>query len=313
MSQFRVPRLDVRHVAMLHAIERSGTAAGAAEQLGVTPSAVTHRLREAERRLGLALTMRTGNGLRLTVAGMRLALAGERVVDELLRAELDAERIGRGVTSIVRLGMGTYSVFHWLPSFLGQLATVDPGMQVDIVGEAALRPLDLLLQGQVDVLVLPGEVATRGVTAVPLFVDELVCVMAPGHRLAGRAFIHAADLTAETHLTYSTVVQAGFEYDRFLRPEGHYPTRLVTVTLPEVVVELVAAGLGISILSRWAVGPRLEGGELVAARLTPRGLPLPWHVATRASESEDSPAAACARVLGAWGTHVAAPGNAAQG
>ena len=48
MSQYRVPRLDVRHVAMLHAIERTGTAAAAAEQLGVTPSAVTDLVHREE-------------------------------------------------------------------------------------------------------------------------------------------------------------------------------------------------------------------------------------------------------------------------
>lgn len=300
MSQYQAPRLDIGHLAVLHVIARWGSAAAAAEQLKLTPSAITHRIREAERRLGLSLTVRFGNRLRLTVAGERLAQSAERVVDEMLRAELDAERIGRGVTSIVRFGMGTYSFFHWLPSFLRHLTTIDAGMQVDVIGEAARQPLELLHGGMVDILLLPGAGAAKGVASFPLFADELVCVMAPGHRLAGRDYVHASDLTAETHLSYSAVAQSGFEYDSFLRPEGHYPARLITMASPEAIVELVAAGLGISILARWAVEPRLRSGELVAARLTATGLPLRWHIMLRETEAEDAPAASCARALLSW-------------
>jgi LysR family transcriptional regulator, regulator for metE and metH len=304
MSQYISPRLDMGHIAVLNAIARWGTAAAAAEHLKLTPSAITHRIREAERRLGLRLTLRFGNRLRLTVAGQRLAQSAERVVDEMLRAELDAERIGRGVTSIVRLGMGTYSFFHWLPSFLRHLTRIDAGMQVDVIGEAARQPLELLHEGMVDTLLLPGSGATKGVTSYPLFVDELVCVMAPNHHLAERKFVHASDLTAETHLSYSAIAQTGFEYDSFLRPEGLYPARLITVASPEAIIELVVAGLGISILARWAVEPRLRSGELVAAQLTANGLPLRWHVIVRQTEAEDAPAARCARALLNWGSIV---------
>lgn len=300
MLQYQIPRLELRHLTILQAISRWGTVAAAAEQLRVTSSAVTHRMREAERRLGCRLTLRHGNRIRLTVAGERLAQSAERVIDEMLRAELDAGRIGHDVKSIVRLGMATYSFFHWLPSFLAFLTGVESGMHVDVVGEVTHQPLQPLHDGAVDILLLPGQHTDKGVTSFPLFVDELVCVMAANHRCAGRDFIVPEDLTAETHLTYSAVVQAGFEYDMFMRPAGHYPARLVTVSLPEAVLELVAAGLGVSILARWAVEPRLQSGKVVASRLTANGLPIPWFVAIRAHEAPDSPTAVCARAILEW-------------
>lgn len=304
MAQHQIPRLGIRHLTILQAISRWGTVAAAAEQLKVTPSAVTHRMREAERRLGCRLTGRHGNRVRLTVAGERLALSAERVIDEMLRAELDAGRIGRDVKSIVRLGMGIYTFFHWLPSLLGHLSKVHDGMQLDVVSDATYEPLRQLQDGAVDILLLPGEHQGKGTTLFPLFTDELVCVMAKTHRWAGRDSIMAEDLTAETHLTYSAVEQAGFEYDQFMRPAGHYPARLVTISQPEAVLELVSAGLGISILARWAVEPRLEAGKIVAARLTPKGLPVRWQVAIRDTEPADSPATQCARAILDWGARL---------
>ena len=300
ISQYQLPHLELRHIAVLHAIRRFGTAAEAANQLNLTPSAITHRIREAERRLGLTLTMRIANRLHLTTVGERLAESAERTIDEMLRAELDAERIGRGVTSIVRLGMGTYSFFHWLPSFLGYLASVNRGMQLDIDGGNARQPLTPLKEGKVDIHLQLGPVAGRDVTSQALFTDELVCIVSPQHQLAGRDFIRAADLAGETHFTYSAISEEGFEYDRFLRLERHYPSRLVTVASPEAIVELVSAGLGISILARWAVEPPLAKKELVALGLGENGLQLQWHLVMRDTEAEDSPAAQCARILLDW-------------
>lgn len=300
ISQYQLPHLELRHIAALHAIGRFGTAAEAADQLSLTPSAITHRIREAERRLGLTLTLRIANRLHLTTVGERLAESAERTIDEMLRAELDAERIGRGVTSIVRLGMGTYRFFHWLPSFLGYLANVDPGMQLDIDGGNARQPLTPLKEGKVDIHLQLGAVAGRDVTSQSLFTDELVCIVSPQHPLAGRDFIRAADLAGETHFTYSAISEKGFEYDRFLRLESYYPSRLVTVASPEAIVELVSAGLGISILARWAVKPQLAKKELVALGLGENGLQLQWHLVMRDTEAEDSPAAQCAQILLDW-------------
>ena len=48
MAQHQQPKLEARHYILLQAIHRLGSMSAAADQLGVTPSAVTHRIREAE-------------------------------------------------------------------------------------------------------------------------------------------------------------------------------------------------------------------------------------------------------------------------
>ncbi len=301
MAQSQIPKLEARHYILLQAISRLGSMSAAADQLGVTPSAVTHRIREAERRLGVALTARIGSQVQLTVSGQRLAQSADRALDELFRAELDAERIGRGAGSIVRLCMATYSFFHWLPAFLGRLAAIDPSLQIEIIGETTREPLRLLHDDAVDVVLIPGPLREeKRVAFFPMRRDELICVTAAAHRLASKSFVEADDLTAETHLTYSAIVTEGFEYDRFFRPAGRYPARLVPLAVPEAVQELVAANLGISILSKWAALPRLQRGEIAGLRLTADGIDLDWHVAIRQSDAASSPAAVCATALAQW-------------
>ncbi len=302
MAQNTHPKLEARHYILLQAIKQLGNMSAAAARLGVTPSAVTHRIREAERRLGVPLTARLGTQLHLTLAAQRLAEAADRALDEMFRAEFDAARIGkRGGGAVVRLGMATYNFFHWLPAFLKNMTAVDRDLQVEIVGHGAGEWLQLLQDNSVDVMLVPGPPRPkRGVTFLPLRRDELICITAASHPLASRRFIEAGDLTAETHLTYSSVVTEGFEYDRFFRPAGRYPARLVPLAVPEVVQELVAANLGISILSRWAAEPRLKRNEIAGIRLTKKGVDLQWQVAIRENEENNSPVAACAKTLLRW-------------
>ncbi len=301
MAQHHTPRLEARHYILLQSINRFGTMSAAADQLGITPSAVTHRIREAERRLGISLTTRIGSQVQLTVSGQRLAQSADRALDELYRAELDAARIGRGVGPTVRLCMGTYSFFHWLPSFLSNLAAIDPSLQVEIIGETPSEPLRLLNEDAVDVALIPGPLREeKRVKFLQMQCDELICITAASHPLASKCFIEASDLTAETHLTYSAVVTEGFEYERFFRPAGRYPARLVPLAVPEAVQELVAANLGISILSKWAALPRLKRKEIAGIRLTKSGIALDWHAAIRQSDAASGPTAICAAALERW-------------
>ncbi len=294
------PSLEVRHLRMLVAIAEAGSVSDAADALAVTPSALTHRIREAERRLGLALYSRVRGRLRPTPAGEGLRQAAERLLADLDRAEADARAVGGGVGHVVRLGIGFYTAYHWLPQFLHRLSGVAPDVQVEIVADAARRPLDMLLEGGIDVAIVSGDPTGTGVEGVRLFTDELVAIMTPGHALAGRAHIVAEDLVDEDYITYSRTAMPGHEYDRLMRPANVYPRRWASVELPEAIAELVSAGFGVSILAHWAVAPHIRWGRLAHARVTADGLPIEWYAALRAADDAAAPARAVARVLAEW-------------
>ena len=136
------PRLDVRHLAMLRAIAETGSVTRAADTLGVTQSALTHRIREAERRLGTPLFGRVGHRLYLTPAGERLYSTAVFVIADLERAESDVRVLTEQQRTVVRLGQGTYSRFHWYPDFVQTLN--EPDIELDIVALTA------------DALTMPG-------------------------------------------------------------------------------------------------------------------------------------------------------------
>jgi len=294
------PRLDVRHLRMLVAIDEAHGVAPAADLLGITASALTHRIREAERRLGVSLYDRVKGRLRPTPAGDALRQSAERLLTDLDRAEAAARASIGGAEHVVRLGIGFYTAYHWLPSFLRRLRLVEPDLDIEIVASAARRPLDMLADGGIDLAIMSGEPTHTGIMGLRLFGDEQVAIMAPDHRLAGRPYVVAEDFVDEDYLSYSRTIMPGHEHDRLFTPAGVHARRYVNVELPEAIIELVAAGFGVSILARWVVAPHAAWGSVAVARLTAEGIDVDWYGALRESDGADSPGHRLARALAAW-------------
>ncbi len=119
-------QLDLRHYETIVAIVEHGTMTAAARDLHSTQSTLSHRLAEAERRLGVRLFDR-GRSRRLTPtrAGLATHQAASRALDELGRNERVLLSDRSEITSLVRIGVGSYDCFHWYPAVLVRLPSFD--------------------------------------------------------------------------------------------------------------------------------------------------------------------------------------------
>ncbi len=295
------PLLDLRHYQMIVTLAKTPRVTDAAEELGVTPSALSHRIREAERRLGVPLFSRSHKRLRMTAAAESLAQVADRLIAELVRAEHDAERMGHGVRHVVRLAVEAYSSYHWLPAFLRHLQQVIPDVGIQVVAGAAKSPLESLADHTVDLIILSGQNAATRLETFHLFDDELLFIMAPTHRLAERPHIEGVDIVGEDFITYTRVPEPDREYAKLFRPNDTYPNWTETVELPEAIVEMVAAGLGTSVLAGWAVGGAIKAGRIIGNRVGAEGVSVPWYAVIRPDNaSEDQVTREVAKTLAAW-------------
>ncbi|MEH6471097.1 MAG: LysR substrate-binding domain-containing protein [Halopseudomonas sp.] len=293
-------RLDIKHWQMLKAIDEAGTLRKAAYVLGITQSALSHRLAEAERRLGGLLFEREGRRLRQTSAGRAMTQTANQIIPALQRAEFDFQQMANNETTVVRFGVAAYSCYHWLPSFLKVMSKNEPGIQLELVASATQNPLLNLQEGTVDVVLAPGHLAIPGIDSIPVFKDELVLVTHSNHALATKQFIEATDLEGEDYLTYSKSAQPGFEYERFIRPSGVVPHLVTVVEVTDAIVELIAAGFGVSILSRWAVQSAIKNESISAVSLGESKLDLGWSALVRESEPTSAAPRVVSRRLAEW-------------
>ncbi len=296
-----IPRLGIHHLALIVALAETGGVAAAAVRLGITQSAASHRLREAERRLGAALVRRGPSGVTLTADGERLRAFADRSLGELSRLEQEIESAHGSGRQLVRMGQATYSRYHWLPAFLAYLEHREPELIVDLSGRATARPLASLLEGAVDVSTIYGRpTMSKHFAWYRLGSDPLVAVMAPDHALAGIPYFDSALLEDQRLYTYPLATEPGFEWEALLGSPTVPFRRLTPMPTPEAVIDLVRAGFGVCLFSRWAIEPELADGTLIAKPVGPEGLTLEWWAVMRAEDAGDTPASRLVRAMQGW-------------
>lgn len=177
-------------LAWLKAFEAAGrhqSFRGAAEELNVTPSVISHHVRSLERRLGRPLFHRTGNSVQLTEEGDRYLARISAGFVELARA---AETLGApALTHRLTIGAFPFLVSEVLLPHLGELRALLPGMSIAVVSETHLDRLTHTDPGQrVDAIIRYGDGRFTGCSARKLTDVELVLVGAPGRLPAGTRF-----------------------------------------------------------------------------------------------------------------------------
>ena len=120
----------------------------AAEELGVTPGAVSHQIRQLEERLGIKLIRRVGNGIVLTRAAERALPDITRGFDALISGmtRLRSERRAETFTISVDISFAS----QWLAPHLNRVRDVLPNLDVRIVSPV---PLDTMLEEAVDLAI----------------------------------------------------------------------------------------------------------------------------------------------------------------
>jgi len=275
-----MPRhLEVRHLRLIETVAREGGITKAAHRLHLTQSALSHQLRDIEEKLGIRLFIRLNKRMLLTQAGERLLTAAPLVLDELRRAEEDIRQIALHREGLLRISTECYTCYHWLPAVLKPFQEVFPRIEVRIVAEATRRPVEALLDGRLDLAVISTAMRNRNLTFKPLFRDELVVIASPEHRLASRPYVTAKDLAEEHLLVYALPNEELTVFQKVLVPAGVKPRQVSRVELTEAIIEMVKAGLGVSVMAGWAVAPSVEAGRLRALPLTARGLHRQWSAA----------------------------------
>ena len=281
------PVLDIRHLQMIAALAQTPRVTDAAELLRITPSALSHRIKEVERRLDIPLFLRVNKRLRPTPAADYLAQVANRLLSDLSRAEDDVRKMAGGLRHVVRIAVESYSAYHWLPAFVRRLRDANVDVGIEVVAAASRNSLASLHDEAVDLIIVAGEVNRAGIELWHLFDDQLRFIMSPQHRLAGKSVIEGSDIVGEDFITYTRVPEPDREYARLFRPSNAYPNWTETVEVPEAIVEMVAAGLGTSVLAGWAVDNAVKSKRIVAAQVGEAGISLPWYAAIRSGASDD--------------------------
>lgn len=246
--------MDLRRITYFTRIAELGNMTRAAESLGVAQPALSQQIAGLEQDLGTRLFSRSTGGMRLTSAGevfYRHATALLRQMDHAVASVRDDALRPTG-----RVALG-------LPGSTSKILAIDllerlrahPGITLEIVERPSAELPALVLNGRLDMAIAVDATQLRGVHVAPLILEEL-CVFT-AETLAPRDHISLAEIAAQPLVLPSLPSTIRQRVDAAFLEARLRLSLLAEISSTDLLVRVVGAGLG------WTILPRSAGGELI--------------------------------------------------
>ena len=254
--------MNLRHLAVFHAVAREGSISGAARALRIAQPAVSRQLRLLEASLGVALVDRQPRGIRLTEAGRVLADDARRIFSLVRRAEQTMRDFRDMAAGSLHLGASTTIANHFLPPVLGRFRRLHEGVDIRLqVGNTEMVH-GLLLNDEVALGFTEGFVEHPELESIVFMRDELLLVARPDHPLARRGRIAVDELRAFGLVLREQGSGTRAVLERHLRAAGVEARPVMELGSTAAVKSAVLDGVGAGVISCMAVRSELEDGRL---------------------------------------------------
>ena len=252
--------LDLRRLRVLRAVVRTGSVRAAAEQLGYTPSAISQHVTALERETGAVLLERAGRGVRPTDAAQLLADVADDVLDRLADAEAALAALRAGRTGRVHLTSFPSAGAALVPPAVAAFRRSHPDIELVLGVAEPDEALPALRAGDVDVAVVvepfaPADAPVDDLVRAHLLVDPYAVLLPADHPLAVDPDVDLADLAGLAWVgTSSAPGHCQQAVNDACRAAGFSPTYAVQADEYPATQGFVAAGLGVALVPRMALG-----------------------------------------------------------
>jgi LysR family transcriptional regulator, regulator for metE and metH len=273
--------IEFRHLRTIRAIHQAGGLAKAADILNMTQSALSHQVAGLEDQAGVELFVRRSKPMRLSAAGLRMLRLAERILPEIDALADEFRALRSGKTGRLHIAIECHACFEWLFPVLEQFRHAWPDVDVDIRAGLAFEALPALNREEVDLVISSDPIAMDGVTFNPLFDYHPVFVGAANSPLAQKPYIGADDFRDQMLITYPVSRDRLDVFSELLTPARVEPRGVRQVELTAVILMLVAAGRGVSVLPDWVLRDIKSNADYITRPLGPGTITKRLYAATR--------------------------------
>ncbi|MGF1463757.1 MAG: transcriptional regulator GcvA [Maricaulaceae bacterium] len=262
MSRRRLPPLNA--LRAFEAAARHMNFTRAAEELSVTPGAISQQIKLLEEHVGATLFQRAGRGLTVSEAGRAALPAIRDGFDRLAEgAALMRKPVRRG-----RLAVSSAPSFaaKWLAPRLADFHALRPDVEIWVSADTALVDFDA---DDVDIAVRYGAGGYPGLVSERLLSETVLPVCAPGLPSGDPPLVRPGDLAGHAllHDGSPEVDPSCPDWDAWLKARGVKGVdaqRGPRFNQSSLVIEAAVAGRGVALAKRSLAQADLEAGRLVA-------------------------------------------------
>ncbi len=260
-------QIPFRSIIVFHAVARAGSVSRAADELRVTPSAVSQQIQALELHLGTALTLKVGRNITLTEAGERYFQMVGREIEHITDVTHHVRGFRSAMTLTVRAAPSVAS--KWLLPRLHTFVDANPDIELRLDGTNETTDFD---KENVDIQIRHGDGVWPGLFVESLGKERFFPLSSPA--LLPEASLTAAALT-EHRLVHS--VKSQMQWPRWFAEAGVEPEQRwqrVLFDRSHTAIDAAVAGIGIALESELLAWRELRDGSLVCPVIDPPAIAL---------------------------------------
>ena len=257
-------QLNIRQVEAFRAVITLGSMTKAAELLGISQPAVSRLMTDFQQAVGFKLFRRLRNSIEPTDDARRLC-------EQVDRLFVGLEELGEQIQAIKNLTTGTVSIAAMglyangvLPDIIGRFRLRHPGVAVRLDSLPQDRVAEWVASRRSDIGFATMPVSNASIPVRELLSRPVLCVFPAGHELESHDVIRAEHLAGHSFISFPRGTPFRFEIDTLFEQRNVGRVMMIEATTHEAVCNLVAAGLGVSIVSPFS--PHLRRNPLLEYR-----------------------------------------------
>jgi DNA-binding transcriptional LysR family regulator len=261
---------------------KSFTRAG--EAMLLSQPTISEHIRSLEEELGQKLVDRLGREVEVTPAGRVLYGYARKIMQTRHEAVQAMEQYSGKLVGRILLGCGTIPGTYILPELIGRFRAQYPSIKATLSISSSRIISRKVLEGELEFGVVGARWNNSGLSWREIFSDELTLAVHPVHPWALKETVSIQDVIHEPFIMREPESGTRKVFSRILEENGLKESSLKEVAeigSTAAIKEAVKAGIGVSILSRYAVKDDVDCGRLVAVAIDENRMHRPFYLIQR--------------------------------
>lgn len=239
--------MDEKDFELLQALEETGNITKAADKLYITQSALSKRIRAIERELGVALLLRSHQGVRFTPSGEAVLAHSRAAAQEMERMRRELDGLQGDICGTLNAGISINYALYRLPDAMADYHRKYPKVRLQITTGHSRDLYRQMLEGTLDVAVIRGEYSWDGMQF--LLSQENMCVIC-SDEFEKKPLADYLYISRKTDSTMAAMILRWMRENNLGTQSGGFCVDSITTC-----VEMVKRGLG------WSLVPEIGLGD----------------------------------------------------
>lgn len=244
------------------AVVERGSFTRTAEELHMTQPAVSQYIAALERTSGAKLLERTNKYIRMTKAGEIVYHHAKEIIGLYARMQNLVDDLSQVASGGISIGASYTFGEYILPHVIGRLRDRYPLIRPAITIGNTKEIAELITHHKIDVGIIEGEYEDKKLLIQPFAEDIMEIVVAENHRFHSESRATAKELQSETWIVRESGSGTREATDRLFAQLQFIPASVMEFGSTQIIKESVEAGLGITLLSQWAIRKETALGTL---------------------------------------------------